>query len=237
MNRIFLISIIAALIIIVSLFILTGKNLIRKTKKKEINQAKSIVVLPKPLLLGELSIEEALWKRRSVRNYKTESLQLKEISQLLWAAQGITEDEGKRTAPSAGALYPLEVYLVTGNVDNLVSGVYHYRPRDQSLQQIAEGDKRKQLSGAALMQGSIRDCSAIIVFAADFHRTTKKYFEKGKNYVYIEVGHTAQNVLLQATSLHIGAVTVGAFIQSLAKKILQLPKNEDPLYLLPLGKT
>ncbi len=236
MNRIFLISVIVTLIIIISLFILTGKNLIKKTKRKKINQAKSIVVLPKPLHSGEVSIEEALWKRRSVRNYKTESLQLEEISQLLWAAQGVTGDEDKKTTPSAGALYPLEIYIMTANVKGLSPGVYHYLPGDHALLQIAEGDKRIQLSAAALMQAVFRHCAAVLIFAANYNRSTNKYFERGKRYVHIETGHSAQNVFLQAVPLQIGSVTVGAFADRLVKKILELPENEEPIYLMPLGK-
>jgi SagB-type dehydrogenase family enzyme len=211
------------------------KSITRKSKAHE-EKTKSTISLPKPNHSGEVSIEEALSKRRSVRDYKNEALQLKEISQLLWAAQGITGEEGKRTAPSAGAFYPLEIYLVAATIDGLVPGIYHYRPADHSLQKIAEGDKRRQLSAAALMQGSVRHCAAIIVFAAHFNRITKKYFERGKYYGYIETGHAAQNILLQAIPLRVGVVTVGAFIEGVAKKILHLPGNENPLYLLPLGK-
>jgi SagB-type dehydrogenase family enzyme len=214
----------------------TLKNLKRRSKEGHVEKAKSIVYLPKPEYFGEYSVEEALSKRRSVRNYKDESVRLKDISQLLWAAQGITGDESKRTAPSAGALYPLQIYLVSANVEGLSEGVYHYDPENQTLSQIAEGDKRKQLSAAALMQGSIRHCAAVLIFAADFKRVTSKYFEKGRRYVYMETGHAAQNVFLQAVSLHIGTVTMGAFLDGPVKKILHLPRNQETLYLMPVGK-
>ncbi len=236
MSRTFLISVAATLTIIISLFIFTGKNLFKKTKRKRIGEVRSTVALPPALYSGELSIEEALSKRRSLRHYKPGSLQLKEISQLLWAAQGITGEENKKTAPSAGALYPLEIYVLAANVEGLVPGVYHYLPVDHSLLQIAEGDKRIQLSAAALMQPVIRDCAAVLIFAGNYNRSTNKYFERGKRYVHIETGHSAQNVFLQAVPLQIGTVTVGAFADRLVKKVLELPQNEEPIYLMPLGK-
>lgn len=195
------------------------------------------IKLPDPVYKGSVSIEEVLQQRRSVRAYKNEPLGLKDISQLLWAAQGITAPEdGGRTAPSAGALYPLELYLVTGNVDSLSPGVYHYQPVGHILQQIAEGDKRGALTAASHMQGAINRSAAVIVIAAEYRRTTRKYSERGIRYVHMEAGHAAQNICLQAVSLKIGTVTMGAFKDSLVKQILNLPLNEEPLYLLPVGK-
>jgi len=196
-----------------------------------------IIHLPQPVYKSETSVEEALLKRRSVRDFKRESLQINEISQLLWAAQGITsKDDCGRTAPSAGALYPLELYVVSGNINTLTPGVYHYRPSDHALEQIAEGDKRKLLAAAALMQRAVNDGAAIIVITAAYRRTTDKYLKRGKKYVHMEAGHAAQNIYLQAVSMKLGTVVTGAFADILVKQIIHLPKNEDPLYLMPVGK-
>lgn len=196
----------------------------------------AVIDLPKPKHSGEHSIEEVLLKRRSVRSYADEPLSLGDISQLLWAAQGLTGNEGKRTAPSAGAIYPLSIYLVAANVNDLPAAVYRYDSVCHSLIRIEEGDKRKQLYGAALMQGALRHCAAILVFAADYRPVMMKYFEKAKRYVHMEVGHAAQNVCLQAVSLGIGTVMMGAFLSTAVKKVIQLRANEEPLYLMPLGK-
>ena len=196
----------------------------------------SIIKLPQPVYNSATSLEEALLKRRSVREFKKEPVELKEISQLLWAAQGITSEEGGRTAPSAGALYPLEIYIVCGNVKDIVPGVYHYLPAEHTIELIEEGDKRKLLYAAALLQGAISRAAAIIVIAADYDRTTVKYFERGKKYVHIEAGHVSQNIYLQAASLKLGTVAMGAFTDSLVRRVIHLPKNEDPLYLMPVGK-
>jgi SagB-type dehydrogenase family enzyme len=218
-------------------FAFLSKKHMQKTNRQNNNTLQMIISLPEPAYKSGTSVEEALLKRRSVRDYKKEPLQLKEISQLLWAAQGITSaEEGGRTAPSAGALYPLELYVVIGNINTLTPGVYHYRPPDHSLERIADGDKRKLLSAAALMQGAVNKNACVIVIAADYKRTTGKYFERGKRYVHMEAGHAAQNIYLQAVSLNIGTVVIGAFTDSLVKQIIHLPKNEEPLYLMPVGK-
>lgn len=142
--------------------------------------------LPDPVKDSDTSIEEALRKRRSTRRYKDKPLTLAEISQLLWAAQGITDQTGLRTAPSAGALYPLEMYVVAGNVTDLPDGVYHYRPYRHELVRIAEGDKRNELCKAALGQTSVRNASAVIVMSAAYERTTVKYGHRGIQYVHME---------------------------------------------------
>lgn len=194
-----------------------------------------LIKLPAPVYTSATSVEEALLRRRSVREYKNEPISLKDISQLLWAAQGITSEEGGRTAPSAGALYPLEIYLVSGNVTGLAPGVYHYLPADHSLDLIEEGDKRKLLYAGASLQVAVKNAAAVFVITAVYERTTVKYFERGKKYVHMEAGHASQNIYLQAVSLKLGTVAMGAFTDSLVKKILLLPKKEEPLYLMPVG--
>ncbi|MDH3217572.1 MAG: SagB/ThcOx family dehydrogenase [Candidatus Krumholzibacteria bacterium] len=198
--------------------------------------AKTIIALPAPRLESEQSLESALGNRRSIREYAKTSLSLQEVSQLLWATQGITADDGGRTAPSAGALYPLEIYLVAGRVASLDPGVYHYRTQDHGLVKRADGDKRAALARAALKQDCVRDGAAVVVFAAVYARTKKKYGDRGARYVHIEVGHAAQNTCLQATALGLGTVPVGAFDDNAVRKTLGLPSNERVLYLVPVGK-
>jgi SagB-type dehydrogenase family enzyme len=195
------------------------------------------IILPQPDKTSEISIEEALSKRRSIRNYKDEPLNLKEISQILWVAQGITAPEfGGRTAPSAGALYPLEVYLVVKNVNEIKAGVYKYLSESHKLIKVLEGDISKQLAQAALGQMFIADAPVILVFSGVFSRTTSKYSDHGIQYVYMEVGHAAQNVCLQVQSLGLGTVTVGAFSDKEVKRILNMLEEETPLYIMPVGK-
>jgi len=199
--------------------------------------AQKEVTLPDPVFKSNLSVEEALLKRRSVRRYKNEPLELKEISQLLWAAQGITSSfGGGRTAPSAGALYPLEIYLVSGEVNSLPPGVYNYQPVGHTLRLVTEGDMRAPLTDAAHLQGSVYRSAAVIVIAAEYRRTTRKYGERGIRYVHLEAGHAAQNICLQAVSLNLGTVTIGSFTDSLVKQICKMPENQLPLYLIPVGK-
>ena len=195
-----------------------------------------IVRLSEPRYASNTSVEKALSERRSIRSYEDEPLTLRDLSQLLWAAQGTTDPRGFRTAPSAGALYPLELYVAAGNVTDLPDGVYKYKPYEHELVKIAEGDKRIELSRAALGQGSIREGAAVIIFSAVYERTTVKYGERGMRYVHIEVGHAAQNVYLQAASLNLGTVIVGAFYDDEVKKIMGMRENEEPLCLMPVGK-
>jgi SagB-type dehydrogenase family enzyme len=192
--------------------------------------------LPDPVQDSDTSIEEALSKRRSIRSYKDKPLTLAEISQLLWAAQGITSSRGLRAAPSAGALYPLEIYVVTGNVNDLPDGIYNYKPLKHTLARIVKGDKRNELCNAALGQSSIKTAAAVIVFSAVYERTTMKYGDRGIHYVYIETGHAAQNVFLQAVSLDLGTVVIGAFHDDAVKEVLKMPDMEKPLYIMPVGR-
>jgi SagB-type dehydrogenase family enzyme len=196
-----------------------------------------MITLPEPMQDSDTSIEEALRKRRSARSYKDRPLILAEISQLLWAAQGITDQRGLRTAPSAGALYPLEMYVVAGNVTDLPNGVYHYRPYRHELVRIIDGDKRNELCKAALGQTSVRNAAAVIVMSAAYERTTVKYGDRGIQYVHMESGHAAQNIFLQAVPLKLGSVVIGAFHDDTVKKVLKMPEREQPLYIMPVGRT
>jgi SagB-type dehydrogenase family enzyme len=187
------------------------------------------VELPDPDTQGGGSLAEAMATRRSVRAYSTEPLSLAEIGQLLWAAQGITSDVGQRTAPSAGGTYPLEAYLVTAD------GVFRYLPHEHHLERLAQGDQRPELSQAALSQAWVEEAAAVFVLAAVYERTEQRYGDRAQRYVEIEVGHAAQNLLLQATALGLGAVPVGAFHDDEVMQVLELPCDHRPLYVIPVG--
>jgi len=191
--------------------------------------------LPSPDADGGISVEEALANRRSRREFQNIALTPAQVSQVLWAAYGITSDGGLRTAPSAGALYPLEVYIIIGNVDGIEPGAYRYIPEDHAITIAVEGDIREQLSEAALNQAMIREAPATVLYSAVFERTTGRYGQRGVNYVYIEAGHSAQNVYLQAESLGLGACSVGALTESKVMELMRLSENEEPLYLVPFG--
>lgn len=206
-----------------------------KKHRSSANPELKNIKLPSPVYSGETSIEEALKMRRSVREYRDEPLTLTQVSQILWAAQGITDSRNFRTAPSAGALYPLEVYLVVGNVQDLPEGVYRYQPNHHELSLELEGDKRKAVAQAALLQNWMTKAPVILVIAAVYERTTIKYGARGKRYVHMEAGHTAQNVYLQAMSLNLGTVIVGAFVDQAVKNVLTMKKQEQPLAIMPIG--
>jgi SagB-type dehydrogenase family enzyme len=199
-------------------------------------QKGTIMKLPEPQIQGKISIEETLFERRSVRGYKNEALSLAGVSQLLWAAQGITDANGGRTAPSAGALYPLEVYLVAGNVAGLPAGIYKYSPEGHSIKPIIDGDRRAELSRAALGQTFIADAPASFVITTVYARTMVKYGERGIRYADLEAGHAAENLLLQGVAIGIGTVPIGAFDDRSVAAVLELPRDETPLYIIPAGR-
>ena len=194
------------------------------------------ISLPEPVTSGEKSLEALLQQRRSVREYREAALDLSTIGQLLWAAQGITDPQGYRTAPSAGALYPLELYVVAGNVDDLSPGVYHYHADKHRLEQTETGDLRHILARAALAQPWVKAAAAVVVITAVYDRTTRKYGERGIRYVHMEVGHAAQNLFLQAEALGLAAVVVGAFEDDAVATALKLPTDVQPLMLLPVAR-
>jgi SagB-type dehydrogenase family enzyme len=187
------------------------------------------ITLPPPQLKGHRSLEEALAARRSVREFTSQTLTDGELSQLLWAAQGITSPKGQRTAPSAAALYPLELYVV------LPSGLYKYVPARHELIQQQETDLRPALRSAALGQEAVTRAPAVFVVAADYSRTERRFGPRGERFVHLEAGHAAQNLLLEATALDLGGVSMGAFDDQRVRAVLHLPDTESPLYLLPVG--
>lgn len=215
---------------------LTEDNSLSLSKMDKENRQK--ISLPAAETSGELSLEEAIAGRRSRREFASRPLDLEQVSQILWAAQGITdEDEGFRAAPSAGALYPLELYAVVGEngVADLSAGVYHYLPAGQTMEKTLEEDVTNDLMQAALNQSFIAEAPVSLVITAEYSRVTNKYGERGRRYVHMEAGHAAQNVYLQVETLGLGTVTVGAFDSEAIISTLQIPAEYEPLYVMPLG--
>ncbi len=194
------------------------------------------IELPTPREASGVALEQTLARRRSVRDFGVGPLTLQQLSQLLWAAQGRSHPQGYRTAPSAGALYPLELYVLAGEVTALAQGVYKYRSETHELMCIADGDLRPAAARAAHGQSWIADGAAILVVAAVFRRTAVKYGARAERYVHIEAGHAAQNVYLQATALDLGTTIVGAFDDERIHALVGLEPGEAPLSLLPLGQ-
>jgi SagB-type dehydrogenase family enzyme len=210
-----------------------------------------VLSLPPPRQEGRISVEKAISQRKSARVYAQGALSVVEISQILWAAQGFTRElknpphmwnpkyewqGGLRTAPSAGALYPMEIYVLAGSVEDLAKGVYKYVPKDHSLKKIIGGDKRSALSNAALKQAAIERGAAVLLLAGVYERTSYKYGDRAERYVHIEAGAIAENVSLQGVALGLGMVLIGAFKDDEVKNVLHLPDDERPLIIMPLGK-
>ena len=225
-----------ALLLAVSLIPLGGCGENSVTSAAPVNvMNREEIMLPEPQKDSDTSIEETLLERRSVREYSDKALTLEQLSQLLWAAQGVTDPSGKRTAPSAGALYPLKVYAVAGSVEGLAAGVYSYEPSSHSVTKVVDGDRREALARAAVGQSCVERGAIDIVIAAIYEITTVKYGERGIRYVHIEAGHAGQNICLQAVGLKLGAVTIGAFDDAGVRQALELPEDEVPLYIIPVG--
>ena len=185
--------------------------------------------LPSPATRATGSLAAALTARRSVREFSTQGITEEEVSQLLWAAQGITSPDGLRTAPSAGALYPLTVSVA------LPEGLRRYSPAGHRLERVSSRDVRAPLAEAAVGQTWIAAAPAVFAITGNVARTAAKYGDRAERYVHLEAGHAAQNVLLQATALGLGGVSVGAFDDDRVRELLDLD-GEHPLYLLPIGR-
>ncbi len=198
--------------------------------------SQTAVRLPSPTFESGTPVERALKERRSTREYRKEPLSLEEIGQLLWSAQGITHGSMMRTAPSAGALYPLETFLVAGAVRGLTAGVYRYLPRTHQLVPVRMGDVRGELRAASLHQDPVGDAPASVVFSAVFGRSIGKYGRRGVRYAHMEAGMAAQNMALQAVSLRLGTVVIGAFDDDEVGRVLGLPSGEEPMIIMPVGK-
>jgi len=199
---------------------------------------KTILLLPAQKTKGPLSLEETLACRRTRRDFQAKPLLLEELAQLLWAAQGITGADGTlRTAPSGGALYPLDVYAVVGeaSVRGLEAGVYHYLPSQHALEKLGSTDLRDAMARACLRQTWMGDAPVSLVLTAEYRRIEGKYGSRGRRYALIEVGHAGQNIFLQAEALGLGAGIVGAFDDAALAKALELPRAHEPLIVMPVG--
>jgi SagB-type dehydrogenase family enzyme len=186
-----------------------------------------------------VSLEEAITRRRSVRDFTPEPLSQSQLSQILWSAQGISNtSSGYRTVPSAGATYPLEIFVVCGTncVEGIGDGIYHYNIDSHSLTLHYRGDVRLDLARVALNQEFIYEAPVDIIICALYERTTLHYGSRGERYVPIEVGHAGQNIYLQATALGLGTVAIGAFHDEEVREVLRLDKQYKPLYIMPVGK-
>lgn len=203
----------------------TGDDVEQKKSKSA-----DTIALPAPAREGRMSLEEAIARRHSVREFTKAVLNERELSQLLWATQGMTRPEGYRAAPSAGALYPLEVYVATP------IGFYHYEPRPHQLKRLSDRDLRPAVYRAGLEQEPLLEAPAVFVIAAVYERTAQKYGQaRTPRYVHMEAGHAAQNLLLQAVALGLGGVPIGAFHDDEVRSALSLPIDHRPIYLIPVG--
>ena len=230
------------LFILITLLLLTGcRNQTPESEEASMGLIKNensplTYILPSPETVGSVSVEEALANRRSHRNFADKALSAEQLSQILWAAYGISDGSRLRTTPSAGALYPLEIYAVIGNVTGIEAGVYKYDALEHKIIRTMDGDLREELSAAALNQKMIKEAPITVVYTAVFSRITERYGERGRErYVFMEIGHSAQNVYLQAEALGLGTCAVGAFTDSRVSELLELPTEEEPFYLMPVG--
>jgi len=207
----------------------------------------TIIKLPSPQLKGKVSLEETILRRRAVRRYRREPLDLSQLSQILWSAQGITGTREFRAAPSAGATYPLEIFVFVGKQgviaseakqapEELQAGIYHYEADSHSLSLHKPADLRPDLARATLDQEFIIDAPVDIVICALYHRTSYGYGRRGERYVHMEVGHVGENIHLQAVALGLATVEVGAFHDEEVRKVLGVEEQIKPLYIMPLGK-
>ena len=206
-----------------------------------------MIKLPFPQLKGKVSLEETILRRRSVRRYRREPLDLSQLSQILWSAQGITGTRGFRATPSAGATYPLEIFVVVGEQGiigsqakqapaELQAGIYHYEADSHSLSLHKPADLRPDLARATLDQEFIINAPVDIVICALFHRTSYRYGRRGERYVHLEVGHAGENIHLQAVALGLAAMEVGAFHDEEVRTVLGVDEQIKPLYIMPVGK-
>ncbi len=223
----------------------TGSNTSNTTvsTRTEYSITGNTVYLPLPRQVSNVTVEEAILWRRSLREYKDEPITIMQLSMILWAAQGITDPARRfRAAPSAGATYPLVLYVVVGDKGVLLepnkylkAGVYRYDVMKHALIMVRDGDLRGELAKASLNQPWVRDAPVDLVMCAVFERTTRVYGERGVRYVYMEAGHAAQNIYLMATALGLGTVVVGAFHDDWVASVVKAGKDEAPLYVIPVG--
>jgi len=211
------------------------------------------IPLPPPQLKGGMSLEEAIRRRRSRRDFTDAPLTMEQLAQLLWACQGVTGERPtrrgpsrespplvsalERAAPSAGATFPMEIFVAVGarTAGDLDAGLYHYHSAEHALQKTFDGDVRPQIAAAALGQDFLESAPVVILMAAESARTSRRYGERADRYVAMEAGHIGQNVYLQAEALGLGTVAVGAFHDEQVAAAFRLPKELKPVYVMPVG--
>lgn len=200
-------------------------------------QTHTDVLLPKPSFTGKKSVEEAIKARRTVRHFKAKALNLEQLSQILWAAYGVTANGFYKSVPSAGALYPLDIWVAAGKngVEGLEAGIYHYIPKAHRLTQVKAGELRDDIARASLYQSWMAEAPVILIITGEYERCTRKYGERGIPYTYIEAGHAGQNIFLQAEALGLGTGIVGAFHNDVVQKVLGIGKVYDPILIMPVG--
>ncbi len=201
-----------------------------------LSQAAASVKLPAPDLSSHHSLEACLLTRRSTREFSAEALDLGQLTQLLWAAQGVTGLGGLRTSPSAGALYPLRTYVAAGNVEGLEAGVYRYDPDGHLLKPVGSGDRRGRLELAAMGQECARQAAVAVLLTGHYGLSRREFGDECVRLAQLEAGHAAQNLCLQATALHLGVIGLGKFDKDLLREAMDIPEKEDPLYLLVAGR-
>jgi SagB-type dehydrogenase family enzyme len=218
-------------------FLLAAASLVLVTEKECAGMdGKEYISLPQPKLDGKMTVEQAIKARRSFRDYTLTPLTLEDISSLFWSAQGITGKNGLRAAPSAGAAYPVIAYIAVHNVQGMEPGLYRYLPKGHKLEKLFSKDLRDELASACLNQPCVRKAAASIILTARYSEITPTYGQRGILYTHFEIGHISENIYLEAESLGIGTVAVGAFVDEKVKKALSLPEDEVPLYIMPLGR-
>ncbi len=192
--------------------------------------------LPPPVHDGSVAVEAAISRRRSVRRFSPDALELAELSQLLWAAQGVTHFEGYRAAPSAGAIYPLEVYVLVGRVGDLADGAYRYVPRAHQLNEVLLGDGWPLLWSTVLANRQVKESAAVLAITSSLDRLEAKYGERAERYALVEVGHVVQNVYLQAVAMDLATVVVGSFNDADVSSIFGCSGTERPIVMMPVGR-
>lgn len=213
------------------------KQVFAKPERPVNGGGKTMDLMP-PVFDGKMSLEKAIKQRRTVRSFAQEPVSWQQFSQILWAAQGITDAGGfKRAAPSGGALYPADVYAVVGEncVENLNAGVYRYKPNNHSVVKTEKGDRRKDVAVASLRQMWMAEAPVLFVITAEYDRICVKYGRRGIRYALIEMGHIGQNVFLQCQALGLEAGIVGAFDDSEVADAVGVAKDHEPLVILPVG--
>ena len=228
----------AAMGLSLSTLLTFGLNKVFAKAMEPVNREKKTMDLVQPVFDGNVSLEKAIKQRRTVRSFTNKPISNQQFSQILWSAQGITDDRGfKRSAPSGGALYPSDVYAVVGEncVETFISGVYHYNPSNHSVTSVAEGDRRKDVAGVSLGQMWMADAPVIFVVTAEYNRICTKYGKRGIRYALIEMGHIGQNIFLQSQALGLEAGIVGAFNDRAVADVVGVEKNHEPLVILPVG--